>query len=201
MTTSPPPQPDIWGAYNAIVCAQKQRCLAHLLNDMKKVSKYKDTSEDWKEFSTRLKRLLRDAMRLRGRRDTMTAEKYESLCKRIEERMTALIEEPWKNANAIRLVKRLRRHRQELLVFLYKDGVPSDNNQAERTIRNAVVMRKNSYCNRSTRGAKTQAILMSIFQTLKQRGYQGTDVVIEALRQFITTKKLPPLPKTLQTAE
>jgi len=192
---------DFWGAYNAIVCAQKQKCLTHLLGDMKKVAKYKDTSGDWKEFAKRLKRLLRDAMRLRGRRNSMTAEKYESLCKRIEERMTKLIAESWKNANAIRLVKRLRRHRAELLVFLYNDGVPSDNNQAERTIRNAVVMRKNSYCNRSVEGAKTQAILMSVFQTLKQRGYQGTDIVIETLRQYIATKKLPALPKTLQTAE
>jgi len=192
---------DFWGAYNAIVCAQKQRCLAHLLGDMKKVAKYKDTSGDWKEFAKRLKRLLRDAMRLRARRNSMTAEKYESLCKRIEDRMTALIAESWKNGQAQRLVKRLRRHRAELLVFLYKDGVPSDNNQAERTIRNAVVMRKNSYCNRSEDGAKTQAILMSVFQTLKQRGYQGTDIVIDALRQYITTKKLPALPKTLQTAE
>jgi len=192
---------DFWGAYNAVVCAQKQKCLTHLLGDMKKVAKYKDTSGDWKEFSKRLKRLLRDAMRLRGRRDSMTAAKYESLCKCIEKRMTALIAESWKNSQAQRLVKRLRRHRAELFVFLYNDGVPSDNNHAERVIRGAVVMRKNSYCNRSVEGAKTQAILMSIFQTLKQRGYQGTDVVIEALRQYITTKKLPPLPKTLQTAE
>ena len=140
-------------------------------------------------------------MRLRGRRDTMTAKKYESLCKCIEKRMTALIEESWKNANAKRLANRLRRHRAELFVFLYNDGVPSDNNHAERAIRGAVVMRKNSYCNRSVEGAKTQAILMSVFQTLKQRGYQGTDVVIEALRQYIITKKLPELPKILQSAE
>ena len=111
---------------------------------MKKVAKYKDTSGDWKTFAKRLKRLLRDAMRLRGRRDQYSASKYESLCKCIEERMTALIEESWENANAIRLVKRLRRHRAELFVFLYNDGVPSDNNHAERVIRNAVVMRKNS---------------------------------------------------------
>ena len=68
-------------------------------------------------------------------------------------------------------------------------------------IRGAVVMRKNSYCNRSVDGAKTQAVLMSVFQTLMQRGYRGTDVVIEALRQYIATKKLPTLPKKLQTAE
>jgi transposase len=192
---------DFWGAYNAIVCAQKQKCLVHLLTDMKKVAKYKDTSEDWKTFSKRLKRLLRDSMRLRGQRASLDKTTYERRCAHIEKRMTAMIEASWKNANAKRLVKRLRRHREELFVFLYNDAVPSDNNHAERTIRNAVVMRKNSYCNRSVEGAKTQAMLMSVFQTLKQRGYQGTDIVVEALRQYISTKKLPPLPKTAQTAE
>jgi hypothetical protein len=105
------------------------------------------------------------------------------------------LEEPWKNVEAKRLVKRLRRYRQELLVFLYREGVPSDNNHAERMIRNGVVMRKNSYCNRSPEGAQTQAVLMSVFQTLKQRGFQGTDCVVEALRSYITTKKLTNLPK------
>jgi hypothetical protein len=131
---------DFWGAYNAIICTQKQKCLAHLLNDLKKVAKYKDTSKDWKTFSKRLKRLLRDAMRLRGRRDSMTAEKYASLCAAIERRMTRLIDTSWKNGQAQRLVKRLRRHRQELFVFLYNASVPSDNNHAERSIRGAVVM-------------------------------------------------------------
>jgi len=30
-------------------------------------------------------------------------------------------------------------------------------------------MRKNSYCNRNKAGTETQAILMSVFQTFKQR--------------------------------
>jgi predicted amino acid-binding ACT domain protein len=68
-------------------------------------------------------------------------------------------------------------------------------------IRGAVVMRKNSYCNRSVEGAQTQAILMSVFQTLKQRGWQVTDVVVAALREYLTTKTLQKLPKTLQTAK
>jgi hypothetical protein len=168
---------------------------------MKKVAKYKDTSEDWKDFSKRLKRLLRDAMRLRGQRASLDKAMYERRCAHIEKRMTTMIGASWKNGQAQRLVKRLIRHRQELFVFLYHESVPSDNNHAERAIRGAVVMRKNSYCNRSAEGAKTQAILMSVFQTLKQRGYQGTDGVVEALRQHIATKKMPDLPNTRQTAE
>jgi hypothetical protein len=56
-------------------------------------------------------------------------------------------------------------------------------------------MRKNSYCNRSPEGAATQAVLMSVFRTLKQQGFQGTDIVVEALQQYLTTKKIPNLPK------
>jgi len=48
--------------------------------------------------------------------------------------------------------------------------VPSDNNHGERQIRPAVIIRKNSLCNRSEQGAATQAILMSIYRTLKLRG-------------------------------
>ena len=55
----------------------------------------------------------------------------------------------------------------------------------------ALVMRKNSYCNRSLDGAETQAVLMSIFAALKQRGFHGTKPVVEALREYLTTKKLP----------
>ena len=50
-------------------------------------------------------------------------------------------------------------------------------------------------------GYGTCLVLTSVFQTLKQRGDQGTDVVIETLRQYSATKKLTTLPKMLQTAE
>ena len=139
-------------------------------------------------------------MRLRGNRQTLEKSKYERLCAGIEKRMTQLIETPWKNAEAKRLVKRLRRHREELFVFLYHEGVPFDNNHAERTIRGAVVMRKNSYCNRSADGAETQAILMSVFQTLKQRNANVTKTIVNALYQFLKTKKLPTLAQLLENS-
>lgn len=142
-----------------------------------------------------LKRILRDAIRLRGHKDHLEPKKYERLCVRIEDRLTKLLLRPWKNCEAKRLVKRLRRHRQELFVFLYHEGVPYDNNHSERTIRNGVVMRKNSYCNRSLDGAKTQAVMMSIFTTVKQRGQNAIQTIVKALREFLTTKKLPPLPQ------
>ena len=43
--------------------------------------------------------------------------------------------------------------------------MPYDNNHAERAIRPAVLIRKNSYNNRSRRGADAQAVLISVYRT------------------------------------
>jgi hypothetical protein len=105
------------------------------------------------------------------------------------------MEGKWNNSEAIRLIKRLRRHRDELLTFLYYDNVPFDNNHAERIIRDGVIKRKNSNGNRSKNSAETQAILRCIFQTLKLRNLNQTKSFINAIKEYIITKKLPKIPK------
>ncbi|MFQ5464238.1 MAG: transposase, partial [Phycisphaerae bacterium] len=79
--------------------------------------------------------------------------------------------------------------------FLDHPEVPFDNNAAERAIRPAVIIRKNSYGNRSQRGADCQAVLMSVFRTLKQRGYDPMTIITATLTEYLTTGDLPPLPK------
>jgi transposase len=78
---------------------------------------------------------------------------------RLEQRLQALLAQPWEDRHARRLVKRLRRHASELFTFLDHPEVPSDNNHGERQIRPAVIARKNSYANGSEEGAETQAVL------------------------------------------
>lgn len=75
-----------------------------------------------------------------------------------------------------------------------QDGVPFENNLAERAIRPAVLIRKTSYGNRSAQGADPQAILMSIFRTLKQPGCHPIETTTNALTHYLQTGKLPPLP-------
>ena len=81
----------------------------------------------------------------------------------------ALLQWESDHADVCRLLKRLRRHQDFVFAFLDYDYVPADNNHAEREIRPAVIMRKTCLCNRSVAGAVTQAILMSIYRTLKRR--------------------------------
>jgi transposase len=186
---------DFWGAYNAVVCSLRQTCLAHLLRELEHIEKYKSPGEHWAPFAKKLRRLLGDTIRLWRRRDEMSDEAYAARCDRMMQRLRELIDTPWEAPQAKRLLKRLRRHQDDLLTFLHQPDVPFDNNAAERAIRPAVIIRKNSYGNRSDRGADCQAVLMSIFRTLKQRGHDPIRTIIDALAVFLTTDRLPALPE------
>jgi len=147
-----------------------------------------------------LRRLIRDAIRLRRRPD-FTPERYQSRIRRIDARLSQLA--TWKDetgalvytdADALRLAKRLRRHWDHLFTFLDKPEVPFENNLAERAIRPAVILRKNSQSNRSEQGAATQSVLMSVFRTLKLRGHDPIRTVTDALKAYVQTGQLLPLP-------
>ena len=185
---------DFWGAYNAVVCARKQKCLPHLLRDLKRTHHYHKPGGDWPAFSKQLKRLIRDSIRLSKRRKELSAKAFASRRRRLDVRLHELLAQPWEQRHARRLVKRLRRHCSEVFTFLDHPDVPFDNNHGERQIRPAVIARKNSYANGSEDGAETQAILMSVFRTRKQRGHNPVSVVTEAIRAYLKTGQLPPLP-------
>jgi transposase len=186
---------DFWGAYNAVACAARQTCLVHLLHELEQTDKYKSPSEHWPEFAKKLRRLVGDAIRLWRCKSELPADIYASRRRRLEVRLAEMIAGDWQDAHARRLVKRLRRHQHDLFTFLDQDGVPFDNNHAERSIRPAVILRKNSYGNRSQRGADCQAVFMSVFRTLKQRGHDPIRTTIHAVTHYLTTNQLPPLPQ------
>jgi len=192
---------DFWAAYNAVACADRQMCLVHLLRELEQTEKYKSPGEHWPEFAKKLRRLIGDAIRLWRRRDELSRETDASRRDRLHKRLAEMIDTPWQNSHARRLVKRLRRHRGDLFTFLDQAGVPFDNNHAERSIRPAVILRKNSYGNRSEQGADCQAVLMSVFRTLKQRGHDPIGTVVAAVEQFLTTGQLPPLPAPKTTSD
>ena len=186
---------DFWGAYNAVDCAGRQTCLVHLLRELEQTEKYKSPGKHWPEFAKKLRRLLADAIRLWRAQDELPGETYASRRRRLDARLAEMIETDWQDIQAGRLIKRRRRHQHDLFTFLDQPGVPFDNNHAERSIRPAVILRKNSYGNRSERGADCQAVLMSVFRTLKQRGHDPIRTTIEALTLYLNTKRLPPLPQ------
>lgn len=183
---------DFWAAYDAIEAQDHQCCLAHLLRELEKVD-LTNGSTAWKAFAKKLRRLVRDGIRLRKRAD-FDPGRFGELIRRIDRRLMELAEGEYHDADAQRLAKRLLRHCDSLFTFLDHPAVPFENNHAERMIRPAVIIRKNSQSNRSDKGATTQATLMSIFRTLKLRGHDPLETVAAALRTYTATAQLPPLP-------
>jgi len=64
-----------------------------------------------------------------------------------------------------------------------------------------VIIRKNSYGNRSERGADCQSVLMSVFRTLKQRGQDPIRTIVDALATYLKTGRLSPLPEPKPTSD
>ena len=183
---------DFWAVYEKAMVEDHQYCLPHLLRELVKVDD-RNSSPQWKAFSKQLKRLIRDGLRLRKRPD-YTRERYDSRVSLIYRRLDALASAIYADDDAQRLANRIKKHRDHLFTFLDLLDVPPDNNHAERQVRPAVIMRKHILGNRSPAGAEVQAILMTIFRTLKMRGHDPTQTVAAALRELLQTEKLPPLP-------
>jgi transposase len=207
---------DFWTAYESIDVADRQYCLVHLLRELEKVDQH-NASAEWQAFAKLLRRLLRDGIRLRKRPD-FSPERYRSRIRRLGQRLDALLaagsDNPdvpgspaacasaacrlpaavFADADVRRLCKRLRRTGDHLFTFLDYPAIPFENNFAERQIRPAVILRNNSQSNRSDRGARTQAVLMSVYRTLRLRGHNPLQTITAALRSYLQTGDLPPLP-------
>jgi transposase len=184
---------DFFGAYNRIKAFAKQRCVVHLLREIKQVS-LRNHSMEWKLFARRLKRLVHEALKLVIARDKISASTYENRVANLHIRLANIFGRSYRDKDCERLAKRLNKHCEELLVFLLHPEVPADNNHAERQIRFAVVMRKNSYGNRSKRGAQAQAILMSICRTCQLRGVDSIAFLTASVAAAIRNGSPLPIP-------
>jgi transposase len=189
---------DFWAAYESIDVRDRQYCLVHLLRELEKVDEHRAAAPRasdaaWQAFAKLLRRLVHDGIRLRNRAD-FSPDKYRSRILRLGQRLDALIAKDVDDADARRLLERLRRTGDHIFTFLDDPAIPFENNFAERQIRPAVILRKNSQSNRSDRGATTQAVLMSVYRTLHLRGHDPLRTIAEALRTYLQTNQLPPLP-------
>lgn len=183
---------DFWAAYGSVCADDRQYCLVHLLRELESVDQRNQTAA-WQAFAKRLRRLLRDGIRLRKKADYAPG-RYPSRVRLLDERLTALAFAEPVDGDVRRLTMRLRKHMHYIFTFLDYEDVAFENNFAERQVRPAVILRKNGQANRSERGAATQSVLMSVYRTLRLRGHDPVKTITAALRDYLATGELPPLP-------
>ena len=169
---------DFLSAYNKITTNFKQRCLVHILRDLKKVEAYWHDDAEVLCYITRLKAMLQDGITLyKEYKDKDWDDVY---CARREKLNTALKDFGFPNPNKKvlkRFANRLARHKGEIFTFLYVRGIDHHNNHAEQQIRPDVIFRKITFGNRSENGAEYHSVISSILQTAKLNG-------IDAMRTF-----------------
>lgn len=188
---------DFWGAYNKISALAKQRCFFHLFTELVKVDK-NNRSLAWKSFRKTLARLLKDAVWLSEQKKQHSAEIFAHRTQRLKQRLNILLESDYPDRDVRRLLKRLKRHRNELFTFLEHENVSPYNNYAEQQMRKPVLTRKVSQQNRSDQGAKTQAILLTLFRTAELRGDNPVESILALAKSFIL--KAPAQASTMKLA-
>jgi transposase len=191
---------DFFAAYDRIQAFAKQKCVVHLLREIKQVS-LRNRSSEWQRFARRLKRLIHESLKLVINRKRIGANAYQRRVANLHIRLADIFGHSYRNADCERLSKRLAKYSDELFTFLLHPHVAADNNHAERQIRFAVIMRKNYFGNRSMRGAETQAILMSIFRTCHLRNIDPISTLADSVAAAIRSGSPLPIPDSPQTVQ
>ena len=178
---------DFWGAYNKIDALAKQRCFYHLFTELVKVDQH-NPSLGWKAFRKKLSRLLKDAVRLSEKRNQLCPEVYHHLKQRLNRRLDQFLAYSYQDRDAKRLLKRLKRHCNELFTFLEYEGVSPYNNHAEQQMRPPVLARKVSQQNRSDEGAQTQSILMTLFRSAHLQGHNPVEIILSTAKKALEAR-------------
>lgn len=170
---------DFYSAYDQLA-GNKQRCLTHLMREVKDLSETDPSFADC-PMSRRLLRWCKDALEHKKRWDEQKDQTYELRASRLEDRLDELMRGKYEHPDADRLCKRLVRYRAELTRFLWEKKLEGTNNAAERALRPAVVMRKITGGNRSESGAAAWAKLASLIRTADQKQLG----VYEAMKKLV----------------
>ncbi len=158
-----------------------------MFTELVKVDKL-NASATWKRFRKKLSRFLKDAVRLGEQRQEHSSPTYARRKAKLHKRLDELIAAAFEDADAKRLIKRLRRHRDEMLTFLDHEGVSPYNNHAEQQMRTAVHTRKVNQQNRSLQGAKAHAIFLSLFRTAQLQRINPVEHVLQLASNAISAQ-------------
>lgn len=175
---------DCFLAYDAEALSAwlKQKCVGHLLKSLREMEEGKTGGAI--RFAREVTALLREALALKAEKPNLLQETFAERAAALECRLDRLIDKRrrFSDADNARFAKRLRKHREHLLRFLYVDELEATNNLAERQLRPGVIIRKTNGCNRTESGAETHAILSSVLVTCHQRNVPVLDYLTAVQR-------------------
>jgi len=175
---------DFYGGYNGLP-GPHQRCWVHLLRDLNALVERHGPDVRVRQWVVQVVAVYRLAQQRLGQVPALTPVQRQAFYDRLVERVTELARQHAQTKGHVcqALAKRLLRHQTELFQFVRVEGLPADNNAAERSVRAVVSMRKISGGTQSAEGSKTRMALASLFETWHARGLNPFDECLNLLRQ------------------
>ena len=160
---------DFYGGYNAHLGVH-QRCWVHLLRDIHELKEKHKKDQSLRKWAVKVKAIYERAKGYKGPSTKLSAvEQQAERVRRQREFEQELLKmcRPHLKRKRVqsRLCERIERFLPELFVFVANPRVPSDNNAAERSVREMVVSRKISGGTRSEKGSEAKGLLASLFGT------------------------------------
>jgi len=156
---------DFFAGYDAVDC-QQQKCWVHLIRDINDDLRKSPFDSELEQFVLALRDILSpifDAIEIYGlkKRNLNKFRKYVDFFYK-----NNINEKKYKSDVVKKYQKRLLRYRQSLFVFLERDGIPWNNNMAERALRHLAVQRKISG-SFSESGMNSYLVLLGVMQTCR----------------------------------
>ena len=163
-------RPDFWvsdrlAARMGWAAKDHQVCLAHLLRDIQYAIDCGDNA-----LAPGLKALLKRAARIGRRRPSLADPTLAVYHSRLQTRLDELLKTVPTTTAGEKLLRIIKRCRQNLFVFLTNRAIPATNNGSEQALRPCVVFRKVTNCFRSECGATLYANVRSVLETARRRG-------------------------------
>jgi len=156
-----------------------QSCWAHLLRKSHEATREEHASEEMKKLHKTLKDLF--ALLSEDLTRPFDRKQRKELYQWYADDLRKISTTAYQSTDTKRIQTRVKNQYTNLLTALLYEEVPLTNNAAERVIRPLVVTRKISGGSRSSDGAETHAVNMSILQTIKMKNQP----LIPTLHEYI----------------
>jgi transposase len=188
-------RPDFWvsdrlAAQMGWATKDHQVCLAHLIRDVQYALDAGDEG-----FAPGIKKLLKQAVAIGRRRARLKDSTLALYQAKLETRLDQLLRIEPTGEQGQKLVRIIKKFRQNLFVFVTHRDVPPTNNGSEQALRACVIFRKVTNClrlrlpsgHRSEWGARLYADVRSVIETARRRGAP----ILQSIRLTLDGQPLP----------
>jgi hypothetical protein len=157
----------------------QQKCYSHHLKAVSEACRAHP--QQGEGYLLQVQAFLRTALWLKALQSEAESQRFELCLARLRSYAHILLDSPRAQAQEEKVRMRLWKQRDHLFTFLERAEVPATNNLAERQLRPAVIARKLSCGNKTSKGTQAWQVLTSIAATCRQKAVSFIEFVAERI--------------------